>query len=241
MSGEPGGTHDGTAGAGRFALLPAVVVAVFAAAALFFVYLGHEVGEDEFRAFDSSVLLAMRDPADLARPVGPAWLPETAAEVTALGGYGLILLLVLVVVGFLVAARLFSAALFVSLSILSGWALSQALKSFYARPRPDIVPPLDIVHTASFPSGHAMMTTLVYLTLAAVIAQVAPSLRLRVYVFAVALLISLLVGLSRIYLGVHWPSDVAAGWAMGLAWAALSWLAAAGLRRWRNGRALRAG
>ncbi|MBN9071005.1 MAG: phosphatase PAP2 family protein [Rhizobiales bacterium] len=214
-------------------MLPALVIAGFAACILLFFWIGHEVGEDEFRAFDGAILLALRDPADLSRPLGPHWLPETAAEITALGGYPLIFLLVLVVVGFLVAARLSGVALFVALSILSGWAVSHGLKSLYARPRPDVVPQLDIVHTASFPSGHATMTTLVYLTLAAVIASLTASLRIRIYVFAVAILISVSVGLSRVYLGVHWPSDVAAGWALGAAWAALSWLAAAALRRWR--------
>lgn len=207
-----------------------MLVVGLAASALLFFWLGHEVGEDEFRAFDTSVLLALRDPADLSRPIGPGWLPEAAVEITALGGYALIFLLVLLVTGFLAVARRYGPALFLALSILSGWATSNALKSFYARPRPDIVPQLDIVHTASFPSGHAMMTTLVYLTLAAVIAGLTDRAALRLYVFAVAALIALAVGLSRLYLGVHWPSDVAAGWALGAAWAALSWLAVRALR-----------
>src|SRR5690606_40735909 len=102
------------------------------------------------------------------------------------------------------------------------------------RPRPDLLPQLDLVHTASFPSGHAMMSTLVYLTLAAIAARLTASTRLRLYVFAVAIAIALAVGLSRIFLGVHWTSDVLAGWALGAAWAALSWLAVSLLRRWRK-------
>lgn len=218
----------------RFTTVPALMVLVLAAGVLAFVYIGHEMGEGELRQFDSAILLSLRDPSDLARLAGPWWLEEAMFEITALGGYTLILVLTLAVVGFLVVAGHHGPALFVSLSILTGWLASQGLKSFYARERPDIVPQLDIVHTASFPSGHAMMTTLVYLTLATVVARLTDRTSLRVYVIAAALLISFVVGLSRIYLGVHWPSDVAAGWALGAAWAALSWLVVTALRRRRD-------
>jgi len=91
------------------------------------------------------------------------------------------------------------------------------------------------IHTASFPSGHATMSAVVYLTLATLIVRLVDDVAVRVYVLAVAILLTLAVGLSRIYLGVHWPSDVAAGWALGAAWACLSWLAVSGLRRLRRG------
>src|SRR5690606_27920076 len=103
-------------------------------------------------------------------------------------------------------------------------------KQFYDRPRPDLVPQLDIVHTASFPSGHAMVTTVAYLTLAALVIRFFEDLRVRIYVVSVAIFISVVVGISRIYLGVHWPSDVVAGWALGVAWASLAWLVVAGLQ-----------
>ncbi|MCC6205920.1 MAG: phosphatase PAP2 family protein, partial [Hyphomicrobiales bacterium] len=201
---------------------------------LAFVYIGHEVGEEELVQFDSSILLAFRDPADLSRTVGPPWLAESVVEITALGGYTLIVVLVAAVIGLLLINGLRGPALFVLLSVATGWVTSQLLKSFYDRPRPDLVPQLDIVHTASFPSGHAMMTTLVYLTLASVIARLTEKTSVRIYVFAVAVAIALAVGLTRIFLGVHWPSDVIAGWALGAAWAALSWLAVSVLRRRRD-------
>lgn len=218
----------------RLATLPAFVVAIVAFGVLGFLYIGHEVGENEFHQLDLSILLAMRNSADLADPLGPPWFEEAVVEITALGGYTLIIAIMLAVIGFLGVARLPGPALFIFLSIGTGWLASQSLKSFYGRPRPDIVPPLDIVQSASFPSGHAMMLTVVYLTLAVVIARLTTSLPLRAYVMAVAILISLMVGLSRIYLGVHWPSDVFAGWALGAAWAGLSWLVVSLLRARRD-------
>lgn len=217
----------------RLARLPATLLTVAALGVLAFLYVAHEVGEASFERWDAWLLLAFRNPADLADPIGPPWLAETVAEVTALGGYPLIIILMVTVIGFLLVARYYGPALFVFLSIFTGWLVSQGLKSFYARPRPDLVPTLDFVHTASFPSGHAMMSALFYLTLAAVIARLTDNSRLRAYVFGVAILISAAVGLSRIFLGVHWPSDVVAGWALGVAWAALSWLAVSALRRFR--------
>lgn len=221
---------------GRLSKRPAAILALASVCVIAFLYIAHEVGEASFERLDASLLLALRNPADLADPIGPAWLAETMLEVTALGGYPLILLIMLAVIGLLCVARLFGPALFVFLSLFSGLLVSQGLKSFYARPRPDLVPQLDIVHTASFPSGHAMMATLFYLTLATVIARLTDDVRVRNYVFAVAILLSAMIGISRIFLGVHWPSDVFAGWALGVAWAALSWLAVSVLRGIRDRR-----
>lgn len=214
----------------RWAFVPAAAVAISALGLVAFLAIGHEVGEEAVLGMDRALLLVMRDPANAANPLGPAWLQEAVLEMTALGGFTLIITVLLAVVGYLVVAGFRGPALFLVLSVWTGWLASQTLKSLYARPRPDLVPQLDLVHTASFPSGHAMMTTLVYLTLATVIARVADSTAVRVYVFAAAIVISVLVGLTRVYLGVHWPSDVLAGWALGAAWAALSWLVASALR-----------
>ena len=135
-------------------------------------------------------------------------------------------------------ARQRGAARLVAVSVGGGTALSSLLKLGFARPRPDLVPHAVEVYTASFPSGHAMLSAVTYLTLAALLARVQPRRRLRIYVLALAVLTSLLVGASRVYLGVHWPSDVAAGWCVGAAWALLCWLAA--LRLQRTGRVERA-
>ncbi len=117
-------------------------------------------------------------------------------------------------------------------AVLSGTIVSQLLKIGFARPRPDLVPYGTEVFTASFPSGHAMMSAVVYLTLGALLARTESRRRVKSYVMAIAAVLTLLVGLSRIYLGVHWPSDVVAGWALGAGWAAFAWL----VMLWLQGR-----
>ena len=215
-------------------ILPAVMLLICAAAIYGFLAIADEVSENEIASLDSSILLLFRNPADVSDPLGPAWLEETMAEITALGGYPVLVVLVGVVVGYLLVARRTRPALFVLASILSGAVVSHVLKLLYDRPRPDLVEHLVSTHTASFPSGHATMSTVVYLTLASLIVRLVPQTRVRVYVICVAVALALAIGISRIYLGVHWPSDVVAGWALGVAWASLSWLVASALRGRRS-------
>jgi undecaprenyl-diphosphatase len=151
---------------------------------------------------------------------------ELFRDFTALGGVGVLSLLTLASVGYLWLQGLHRAALFVLAAILSGLLLSLALKSGFDRPRPDLVPHGSMVYTSSFPSGHAMLSAVVYLTGGALLAVVHASHRVRIYLIGCAVLATLLVGISRVYLGVHWPSDVLAGWAAGAAWAAACWLVA---------------
>jgi undecaprenyl-diphosphatase len=106
----------------------------------------------------------------------------------------------------------------------AGALLSTLAKLGFARPRPDLVPHGAEVYTHSFPSGHAMSSAVIFLTLGVMIALVQESRRIKFYVLAFAVLLTMLVGMSRVYLGVHWPSDVLAGWALGAAWATLGWL-----------------
>ncbi|MBR9904520.1 MAG: phosphatase PAP2 family protein, partial [Gammaproteobacteria bacterium] len=101
---------------------------------------------------------------------------------------------------------------------------STVMKLGFDRPRPDLVPHEAMVYTASFPSGHSMMSAVTYLTLAALLIRVQPALRLKAYLLILAILLTLLVGISRVYLGVHWPTDVLAGWTAGASWAALCWI-----------------
>lgn len=216
----------------RLATVPVALLALAGLGIYGFLAIADEMAEGEIDAFDTALLLALRNPADLSDPIGPPWLEETALEITALGGYPLIVLTLAAVIGFLLVTRRPGPALYALLSVSGGTIVSQLLKSFYDRPRPDLVAHLDTIHTASFPSGHAMMSTVAYLTLAALIVRIVVSRAARAYVLVVAVLVSLAVGVSRVYLGVHWPSDVAAGWALGVAWASLSWLAVTALRRW---------
>lgn len=218
----------------RVATLPILLVALAAGGVYIFLALADEVSENELLRFDSAFLLLFRNPADISDPLGPAWLERTVLEITTLGGYPVLVTLVSAVVGFLLVSRKFGPALFAAVSIATGTLASHLLKIAYDRPRPDVVDHLVQTHTASFPSGHATMSAVVYLTLASLIVRLVDDVAVRVYVLAVAFLLTFAVGMSRIYLGVHWPSDVVAGWALGVAWACLSWLAVTALRRLRE-------
>ena len=210
-----------------------VLLAVLAAAAGGWVFLeiADEVTEGESGHVDEQLLRALREPADPAQPVGPRWLPEAARDVTALGGYPVLTLIVAAVVGYLLVVRHYPSALLVLAAAVGGLLLSHLLKGAYGRPRPDLVPHLARVATASFPSGHAMLSAVVYLTLGALLARLVDGWRAKLYVLAAALTLAVLVGASRVYLGVHYPTDVVAGWCAGLAWAVLCWLAARALQR----------
>ncbi|AFK56498.1 phosphatase PAP2 family protein [Tistrella mobilis] len=189
------------------------------AAIVFFVWLADEVMEGETEALDRAVLKSLRNPADPADPLGPHWLETGFADLTALGSTTVLGLMTLVVVGYLLIRRSRAAALTVALSVIGGTVLSFGLKLVFERPRPDLVAHLVEVQTASFPSAHAMLSATTYLTLGALLARFEDRRRLKSYVLAVAIGLTFLVGISRIYLGVHWPTDVIAGWCAGAAWA----------------------
>jgi undecaprenyl-diphosphatase len=189
-----------------------------------FFALADEVQEGGTHKFDEAVLLSMRNPADLSDPIGPGWVEEIGRDFTALGGIAVLVMVVLATSGFLLLQRKNHAALWLLLSTGSGMLLSTVLKMGFDRPRPDLVPHGSIVYTASFPSGHSLMAAVVYLTIGTLLARVQPRRRLKIYLLTVAILLTLMVGISRVYLGVHWPTDVLAGWTIGIAWALLFWL-----------------
>jgi undecaprenyl-diphosphatase len=168
----------------------------------------------------------LRSPEDLARPIGPAWLESVSREVTVLGGGVVLTLITLVVTGYLLIERWYASTLLLVIAVGGGMLLTNVLKSYFDRDRPSVVPHLADSLFKSYPSGHSMMSSVVYLTLAVLLARTMERRRVKVYCVAVALLLSLMVGASRVYLGVHYPTDVIAGWAGGIAWALLCWLAA---------------
>lgn len=192
--------------------------AIIAGLLTIFIQLADEVMEGETHAFDTAVLLAFRtsDPSD---PIGPQWLELAMADLTALGGHAVLTLLSLFSIFYLLIHRQRVAAGLVALSGLGGMALNAALKLGFDRPRPTLVAHLAEVHTLSFPSGHAMLSAIIYLTLGALLARNQTQTISKIYIMGVAGTLTLLVGLSRIYLGVHWPTDVIAGWCIGAAWA----------------------
>jgi undecaprenyl-diphosphatase len=190
-----------------------------------------ELVQGEPHAFDQWVLLALRNPGDLSDPIGPVWLELAYRDITSLGGAAVLTLMTAIVVGFLIIDEKRAAALFVLASVAGGALLSAILKLVFVRPRPNVVPHLVEVSSASFPSGHAMLSAVVYLTLGALLSRVEGPPRVKIYVLSIAILLTFLVGMSRVYLGVHWPTDVLAGWCAGAAWATLCWRVALALQR----------
>lgn len=217
----------------RIATVPVLLMALLAGGIYTFVAVANDVSENELQRFDNGLLLLFRQPGDVSAPIGPSWVAQSVVEITTLGGYPVLVTLVTAVAGFLLVYRKFGPAIFMVAAIVSGTVVSQLLKIVYDRPRPDIVDHLVATHTASFPSGHATMSAVVYLTLATMIVRLVDDVAVRIYVILMAVLLTFMVGMSRIYLGVHWPSDVIAGWALGTAWACLSWLAVTALRALR--------
>jgi undecaprenyl-diphosphatase len=213
----------------QWGLVPLIVLGLAAGATLAFAKIADEVIEGDTHGFDNKILMAMRNPHDTQQPWGPHWLQEMARDFTALGGAAVVAGLSVVTVGYLLLAGRGRAALVILIAVGGGVLLSLLLKQGFDRPRPDLFPHGSYVATSSFPSGHSMMSAIVYLTLGALLLSLQPSYRLRAYVMAVPVVLTLLVGLSRVYLAVHWPTDVLAGWAAGGAWALVCWLLSAKL------------
>lgn len=177
-------------------------------------------------AIDNEILLALRTPGDLARPVGPAWLVATAKELTALAGWPVLTLLTVILSGYLATRRHWEGVALVAVTVIGQSVIVHFLKDVIGRDRPTVVPHLVDVSSESFPSGHAASAAALYLVLGAILARSAQHNGQRVYVLSVAIALTLIIGASRIYLGVHYPTDVLAGLCVGSAWASIVWLAA---------------
>jgi undecaprenyl-diphosphatase len=214
-----------------FELPVLVLIAASSAAVWAFVEIAEEVMEGESGAFDERLLRGLRNRSDLSDPLGPRWVEEMARDVTALGGVAVLTLIATACVVYLAMVRKRHAALFLLVAVGGGMALSSAFKATFDRARPDIVAHLSHVYTASFPSGHSMMAAVVYLTLGALLARMHQGRAVKAFFLAAAACITVLVGVSRVYLGVHWPTDVLAGWSAGAAWAIACWIVALKFQR----------
>jgi undecaprenyl-diphosphatase len=214
----------------RREFLTLVVLALAAGSVWLFLILANTVRDGQIITWDERILLAMRSP-DTHEPVGPAWLEEVARDITALGSMAVQALLAGAVVGYLIIQRRFHTAVVFVIAIGGGIVLASLLKLGFSRPRPDLVSHGMQVFTASFPSGHSMTSAVTYLTLGALLARIHPTAAKKAYIIALAMGIVIAVGLSRIYLGVHWPTDVLAGWTAGAAWAIACWVATRWLQR----------
>lgn len=211
---------------------------VFASVALAFVagvgsfaLLASEAPGGAYLEWEERLMRSLRDPADPTRIIGPWWTQEVARDVSALGSAVTLITMTVLVLGYLLLRRGYAAAALVVVATLGGYGLSAALKNAFARERPSVVPHLSHVTSESFPSGHSMLASVVYLTLGALLAQVATRRREKIYFIQAALFLSAMIGVSRVLLGVHYPTDVVAGWSAGAAWALLCWSAAYWLQR----------
>jgi undecaprenyl-diphosphatase len=189
-----------------------------------FLALASEVMEGETTALDTKILVSLRKADDPARPVGPAWLETAMLDLTAIGGPTVLGLVVLSVVGFLALQGRDRTALVVLITAASGEVANIAMKNVFLRPRPTVVPHLRDVASTSFPSGHAMESAIIYLTLGAMLMRLAERRATKLYCIGMAIFVTFLVGVSRVYLGVHYPTDVIGGWIFGFLWASLCWL-----------------
>lgn len=183
------------------------------------VELTDEVMEGDTGSIDERILLSMRSPGDPSDPIGSATVEEIGRDLTALGGITILTLLTSAVVVYLILTDRRRTALFVLIATGSGIGMSLLLKFGFDRPRPDLVAHYSHVTTSSFPSGHSMMAAVCYFTLAALLASVEKKRRVKLFLLSVASVLTFLVGVSRVYMGVHWPTDVLAGWLMGAIWA----------------------
>ena len=201
-----------------------------------FVILVSQLGQPSLQKFDEAIVRNLRYAEDLATPIGPGWFKELARDFTALGGYGILSTITILVTTFLHLERSPARAHFVVFAIVAGYSFSMILKALIASPRPDIVPWLSHVHSSSFPSGHSMMSAVVYLSLGLMLSDLTSRRSVKTFVVVAPLTISALVGFSRVYMGVHYPTDVVAGWWLGTSWSLACWLA---VRRWRAFRDVR--
>lgn len=201
-----------------------------------FAILVTQLGQPSLQNFDESIVRNLRSANNPATPIGPGWFKELTRDFTALGGYGILSTITILVTTFLHMERRPARGHFIVVTVVAGYSLGMMLKAIIARPRPDIVPWLSHVHSSSFPSGHSMMSAVVYLSLGLMLSDLTSRRLVKTFVVVAPLTISALVSFSRVYMGVHYPTDVVAGWWLGISWSLACWLA---IRRWRAFREIR--
>jgi undecaprenyl-diphosphatase len=192
--------------------------------------IAHEVAKGKTTALDRDVTLALRSSADPSRPIGPAWVQEAARDITSLGSIIVVVITTGAVAGYLFLTHRAGVAWLMLLAVGGGIALNNLLKLLFARQRPHVVTSSARVFTTSFPSGHATLSAIAYLTIGALLSRASPSVAVSLYLMVLAVFLTVLIGLSRIYLGVHYPTDVLAGWCIGAAWALFCWVLMAWLQ-----------
>lgn len=198
-----------------------LAVMVFGLMGFLVLELWSEIDEGDARAIDRAILLAFRNPADTTSLIGPGWIEQVTKDITTLGSPAVLVLAVFGAAGFMVARRSYRMAAIVIAASASGSLVVVLLKGVFDRARPDVVTRLVEETSMSFPSGHAANSAIIYLTIAVLFVRVEQSLRTRIFALALGILVVLSIGISRLALGVHWPTDVVAGWLIGAVWASI--------------------
>jgi len=193
--------------------------------------LSDEVLEGTTQRYDEWVLHKLRTSGDMSDPIGPEWFEDMWRDVTALGSFTILTLVTVACAGYLLMRGRRRMFMLLVVATIGGLLVSLLLKNVFSRPRPEFASGTTHVLTASFPSGHSMLSAIVYLTLGVLLTRTSTQYRFKLYFLTTAVLVTVLVGLSRIYLGVHYPTDVLAGWSFGLIWALLCWLVARFLQK----------
>jgi undecaprenyl-diphosphatase len=206
-----------------------LLVIAFAGVLWAFLHIAGEMSEGDTAVMDRRILLAFRQPGDPSQPIGSLSVQEAMRDVTALGGVTVMTLVTVVGVAAFAMHRRWRRATLLAATVLLADISSEWLKNVYDRPRPELTPHGSFVYSASFPSGHSTISAATFLTLAMLIASLEPNRGTKILVYVLAMAMVLAIGVSRVYLGVHWPSDVLAGWCLGAAWALAGWLV---LLRW---------
>ena len=188
-------------------------------------FLGGEAREGETGSFDRAAMLLFRIPGHPHQPIGPPWLQDVMRDLTAFGGTTFVTLATLVAALALIFHRRWRHGLILASTVALAQGCDEWLKGFFDRARPDFAPPWIYFSGHSFPSGHSTASAALWLSLAVLAASFEVRRRMKAFWFAVASLVILAVGLSRVFLGVHWPTDVLAGWVLGACWALVGWIA----------------
>ncbi len=208
-----------------------IALAIIVIAGWLVAELADEVLEGTTQQYDEWVLRRLRTPGDMNDPLGPEWFEDMWRDITALGSFPVLMLVTVACAGYLLMRRRYRMVALLAAATGGGLVVSLLLKNAFSRPRPEFASETTHVLTASFPSGHSMLAAIVYLTLGVLLARTSTRYRDKLYFLTTALMVTVLVGLSRIYLGVHYPTDVLAGWSFGLIWALLCWLVAHHLQK----------
>lgn len=196
-----------------------VPVALVTVSVVLFLTLMMLVSEGGPLNVDEAIFMALRNAENPDVVGGPSWLKQVGQDITALGGNTVLILLSLLVITYLYMIEKLELIWVVLMATGGAIVLSLLLKNGFDRPRPDLVTHATMVYTSSFPSAHAMVSASVYLTMGAILARTHQRQALKAFFITASVFLTLIIGVSRVYLGVHWPTDILAGWAAGVVWA----------------------